>query len=159
MDLFFNASEGVVEHRRRVHFHAAMLEVHQRMHKHWSQGRHRRPHNVELGSNSFKDLSTLTLEDAAKEWLEAEARYEHEQQSEGVVLEAVADELLGSSDEGVGGASLLCFDEVQVVDVFTAVALSAILGRLLRRGAVIVATSNRAPSDLNKVCSCGNSKA
>jgi hypothetical protein len=22
MDLFFNASEGVVEHRRRVHFHA-----------------------------------------------------------------------------------------------------------------------------------------
>jgi predicted ATPase len=46
-----------------------------------------------------------------------------------------------------------------VVDVFTAVALSAILGRLLRRGAVIVATSNRAPSDLNKVCSCGNSKA
>ncbi|CAK9200295.1 unnamed protein product [Sphagnum troendelagicum] len=150
MDLFFNASEGVVEHRRRVHFHAAMLEVHQRMHKHWSQGRHRRPHNVELGSNSPKDLSTLTLEDAAKEWLEAEARYEHEQQSEGVVLEAVADELLGSSDEGVGGASLLCFDEVQVVDVFTAVALSAILGRLLRRGAVIVATSNRAPSDLNK---------
>jgi len=43
--------------------------------------------------------------------------------------------------------------------VFTAVALSAILGRLLRRGAVIVATSNRAPSDLNNVCSCGNSKA
>jgi hypothetical protein len=69
---------------------------------------------VELGSNSTKDLSTLTLEDAAKEWLEAEARYEHEQRSEGVVLEAVADELLGSSDEGVGGASLLCFDEVQV---------------------------------------------
>jgi hypothetical protein len=32
-------------------------------------------------------LSTLTLEDATKEWLEAEARYEHEQQPEGVVLQ------------------------------------------------------------------------
>jgi hypothetical protein len=46
-----------------------------------------------------------------------------------------------------------------VVDVLTVVAWSAILGRLLRRGAIIVATSNRVPSDLNKVCSCGNSKA
>ncbi len=46
-----------------------------------------------------------------------------------------------------------------MVDVFTAVALSAILGRLLRRGAIIVATSNCVPSDLNKVSSCGNSKA
>jgi len=32
-------------------------------------------------------LSTLTLEDATEEWLEAEARYEHEQQPEGVVLQ------------------------------------------------------------------------
>lgn len=40
---------------------------------------------------------------------------------------------------------------VQVLDVFTAVALAGILGRLLTRGAVIVATSNRAPWDLNKV--------
>lgn len=40
----------------------------------------------------------------------------------------------------------------QVLDVFTAVALAGILGRLLTRGAVIVATSNRAPWDLNKVC-------
>ncbi len=42
---------------------------------------------MELRSNSSKDLSTLTPEDATKEWLEAEARYEHEQQPEGVVLE------------------------------------------------------------------------
>lgn len=40
---------------------------------------------------------------------------------------------------------------LQVLDVFTAVALAGILGHLLRRGAVIVATSNRAPWDLNKV--------
>ncbi len=41
---------------------------------------------MELGSNSSKDLSTLTLEDATEEWLEAGTRYKHERQPEGVVL-------------------------------------------------------------------------
>lgn len=41
----------------------------------------------------------------------------------------------------------------QTVDVFAIVALSGILSRLLTTGTIIVATSNRAPKDLNEVCS------
>ena len=33
MDLFFESTEGMMRHRRRVHFHAAMLELHARMHQ------------------------------------------------------------------------------------------------------------------------------
>lgn len=39
----------------------------------------------------------------------------------------------------------------QTVDVFAIVALSGILSRLLSTGTVLVATSNRAPEDLNQV--------
>ncbi|KAL2633029.1 hypothetical protein R1flu_004508 [Riccia fluitans] len=150
MDMFFNASEGVVKHRRRVHFHAAMLEVHDRMHKLWKQQKENRhgKENDETASKKSSPTKSLTLEMAAKQWLEQEEQWEKDQQSELGVLTAVADEFFA---EGfLDGASLLCFDEVQVMDVFTAVALAAILSRLLSKGTVIVATSNRAPRDLNK---------
>lgn len=41
---------------------------------------------------------------------------------------------------------------LQAVDVFAIVALSGIVSRLLSTGTVLVATSNRAPRDLNQVC-------
>ncbi|KAL3694720.1 hypothetical protein R1sor_008371 [Riccia sorocarpa] len=155
MDMFFNACEGVITHRRRVHFHAAMLEVHDRMHKLWKHQRENRPikQSEETGSSKLRSKKSLTLEVAAKEWLEEEEQWEKEQQSEMGVLGAVADEFFSNSSnsgELLRGASLLCFDEVQVMDVFTAVALAEILGRLISKGTVIVATSNRAPRDLNK---------
>jgi predicted ATPase len=34
MDLLFAAAKGVVHHRRRVHFHSLLLEVHARLHQH-----------------------------------------------------------------------------------------------------------------------------
>jgi predicted ATPase len=40
---------------------------------------------------------------------------------------------------------------LQTVDVFAIVALSGILSRLLTTGTVLVATSNRAPRELNQV--------
>jgi predicted ATPase len=40
---------------------------------------------------------------------------------------------------------------VQTIDVFAVVALSGILNRLLSTGTVLVATSNKAPEDLNQV--------
>lgn len=44
---------------------------------------------------------------------------------------------------------------LQTVDVFAIVALSGIVSRLLSTGTVLVATSNRAPEDLNQVtCLC-----
>ena len=39
----------------------------------------------------------------------------------------------------------------KVVDVFTAVALAGIFSTLIKKGTIIIATSNRAPDDLNKV--------
>ena len=65
-----------------------------------------------------------------------------------------ADSLLNIGDDGhEAGATILCFDEIQAVDVFTVVALSGIITRLLNRGTVLVATSNRAPRDLNQLTS------
>jgi predicted ATPase len=47
---------------------------------------------------------------------------------------------------------ILCSWSKQTVDVFAVLALSGILSRLLSTGTVLVATSNRAPEELNQVC-------
>ncbi|KAF8066413.1 AFG1L [Scenedesmus sp. PABB004] len=45
-------------------------------------------------------------------------------------------------------AALLCFDEMQVCDVFSAAGLKALLEGLTAQGAVVVTTSNRHPGEL-----------
>ncbi|KAJ7561739.1 hypothetical protein O6H91_03G039300 [Diphasiastrum complanatum] len=151
MDLFFHSSEGLVRYRRRVHFHAIMLEVHDQMHKLWKQRSRGKTCTEDPGqiSLSTKDAAPSTMEMVAQEWLSMEERFQEELEQENL-LDIVADHLLWGTEDHHCGASLLCFDEVQVMDVFTAVAVAKILARLLERGTVIVATSNRAPYDLNK---------
>jgi len=67
------------------------------------------------------------------------------------LLPSVAHELLGLPQcEAQTGPALLCFDEFQCNDIFTATILQALVGYVLDRGVTLVATSNRAPMELNK---------
>ncbi|KAJ6361367.1 hypothetical protein OIU78_001914 [Salix suchowensis] len=40
MDMFYSATEGMVKHRRRFHFHEAMLNINAHMHKIWTNQVH-----------------------------------------------------------------------------------------------------------------------
>ncbi|XP_043687071.1 putative ATPase N2B isoform X1 [Telopea speciosissima] len=145
MDMFYGATEGIVKHRRRFHFHEAMLEIHQNMHKIWKNQVEEK--SLQSGISSW--IMNLPFDGKVKEWLAAEERYKKEMQIKNI-LPAVADKFLVDREMYQRGANILCFDEIQTVDVFAIVALSGIVSRLLSTGTVLVATSNRAPEDLNQ---------
>ncbi|KAL2318088.1 hypothetical protein Fmac_031964 [Flemingia macrophylla] len=145
MDMFYSATEGIVKYRRRYHFHEAMLRINEHMHKIWKNQMEEKP----LQSSIAGWIMSLPFDRKAKEWLAAEERYKQEVQMKNI-LPAVADKFFLDGEENEKGASILCFDEIQTVDVFAIVALSGILSRLLNSGTIIVATSNRAPKDLNE---------
>uniref|UniRef100_A0A803PDR0 AFG1-like ATPase n=1 Tax=Cannabis sativa TaxID=3483 RepID=A0A803PDR0_CANSA len=145
MDMFYNATQGIVKHRRRYHFNEAMLKINEQMHKIWKN----QVEGDSLQSNVSNWIRNLPFDSKVKEWLAAEERYKQDVQMKNI-LPDVADKLFISQQVDLRGASILCFDEIQTVDVFAIVALSGILGRLLSTGTVLVATSNRAPKDLNQ---------
>ena len=62
----------------------------------------------------------------------------------------VADPLRIVADRVADGATLLCFDEMQITDITDAMLVGRLFERLFERGVVIVATSNRAPDELYK---------
>ncbi|KAK9141683.1 hypothetical protein Syun_011083 [Stephania yunnanensis] len=145
MDMFYSATEGIVNHRRRFHFHEAMLEINQQMHSIWKN----QVQEKFVQSSVSSWIMNLPFDTKVKEWIASEERYKHEMQVKNI-LPAVADKFLVDREVGQKGASILCFDEIQTVDVFAIVALSGILSRLLSTGTVLVATSNKAPNDLNQ---------
>ncbi|XP_057959657.1 uncharacterized protein LOC131152068 isoform X2 [Malania oleifera] len=145
MDMFYSATEGIVKHRRRFHFHEAMLEIHEHMHKIWKNQVAEK--SLQSGISSW--IMNLGFDTKVREWLAAEEKYNQEVKMENI-LSAVADKFLIDWQVNQRGASILCFDEIQTVDVFAVVALSGIVSRLLSTGTVLVATSNRAPKDLNQ---------
>ncbi|XP_021758188.1 AFG1-like ATPase isoform X1 [Chenopodium quinoa] len=145
MDMFYSATEGVVKHRRRFHFHEAMLEINEHMHNIWKNQVEEKP----MQSSISSWIMNLPFDTKVKEWLAGEEHYKQEVQMNHI-LPAVADKFLVGQQVGQRGASILCFDEIQAVDVFAIVTLSGIVSRLLSTGTVLVATSNRAPRDLNQ---------
>lgn len=145
MDMFYSATKGVVTHRRRFHFHEAMLEINEHMHKVWKN----QVHEKSMQSSLANWIMNLPFDTKVKEWVAAEESYKEEMQLKNI-LPAVADKFLVDQQSDRRGASILCFDEIQTVDVFAIVALSGIISRLLSTGTILVATSNRAPSDLNQ---------
>ncbi|KAF6151165.1 hypothetical protein GIB67_037373 [Kingdonia uniflora] len=145
MDMFYAATEGIVRHRRRFHFHEALHEINENMHKIWKNQVEEKTPNSSISGW----IMNLPFDNKVKEWLAGEERYKKDVQMKNI-LPAVADKFLVDRKAGQKGASILCFDEIQTVDVFAIVALSGIVSRLLSTGTVLVATSNRAPEDLNQ---------
>lgn len=145
MDMFYGATEGIVQHRKRLHFHEAMLQIHDLMHKVWKSQKMEKS----FQSSIPNWVLNLPFDTKIKEWLVEEEKYKQELNMKNI-LPAVADKFLTDAQGHRRGASILCFDEIQAVDVFAIVALSGIVSRLLSTGTVLVATSNRAPRDLNQ---------
>ena len=62
----------------------------------------------------------------------------------------VEDPIRPVADAVADGATLLCFDEMQITDITDAMLVGRLFQRLFERGVVIVTTSNRAPDELYK---------
>ncbi|XP_047169532.1 lactation elevated protein 1 homolog B-like [Vigna umbellata] len=109
MDMFYSSTKGIVKHRRRYHFHEAMLRINEHMHKIWKSQIEEKP----LQSAVAGWIMSLPFDIKAKEWLAAEERYKQEMQIKNI-LPAVADKFFLDGEENEKGASILCFDEIQV---------------------------------------------
>ncbi|XP_039166391.1 AFG1-like ATPase isoform X2 [Eucalyptus grandis] len=108
MDMFYSATNGIIKHRRRYHFHEAMLEINARMHQIWKK----QVEDKSLQSSLSSWIMNLPFDTKVKEWLAAEERYKQEVQMKNI-LPAVADMFLIDQREDHRGASVLCFDEIQ----------------------------------------------
>lgn len=62
----------------------------------------------------------------------------------------VTDPVRPVADAVADGATLLCFDEMQITDITDAMLVGRLFERLFERGVVVVTTSNRPPDDLYK---------
>lgn len=87
----------------------AMLRINEHMHKIWKNQMEEKP----LQSGVAGWIMSLPFDMKAKEWLAAEERYKQEMQIKNI-LPAVADKFFLDGEENEKGASILCFDEIQV---------------------------------------------
>lgn len=87
----------------------AMLKINEQMHKIWKN----QVEEKSLQSSLSNWIISLPFDTKVKEWLAAEERYKQEIQMKNI-LPAVADKLLIDQQVDRKGASILCFDEIQV---------------------------------------------
>ena len=109
MDMFYSSTDGMIRHRQRFHFHEAMLKINEQMHKYWKE-------NGEEKSSQYSVSSwimNLPVDERVKEWLAGEEFYKQQLQMKHI-LPAVADKFLVDQQSIKKGASILCFDEIQV---------------------------------------------
>ncbi|KAJ9104931.1 hypothetical protein QFC19_003726 [Naganishia cerealis] len=151
MDLFYDTlPPHLHHHRRRVHFHAFMVDVFRRVHaiKHGlpreSKGGKARRHkefNPLEGKSDERAVGVERLTGGGLfEGLRSRGGRGNAMDEEDAIYEA-AREL---AEEG----RILCFDEFQVTDIVTAMILRQLLERMMAYGVVCVITSNRHPDEL-----------
>lgn len=87
----------------------AMLEIHEHMHKIWKD----QVQEKSSESGIYSWIMNLPFDTKVKEWLVAEEQYKKDVQIKNI-LPAVADKFLVDRQAGQRGASILCFDEIQV---------------------------------------------
>jgi hypothetical protein len=92
----------------------AMLEINDHMHDVWK----RRDDDKSIHSTSFSWISGLPFDAKIKEWLIGEEKYKQDTQQKHILL-AVADKFLVDRQANKCGASILCFDEIQVPEFHT----------------------------------------
>lgn len=111
MDMFYGATEGIVKHRRRFHFHEAMLKINEHMHMLWKN----QVEEKSLQSSISGWITNLPFDSKVKEWVAAEEKYKQEVQMKNI-LPTVADKFFVDQHADQRGASILCFDEIQIVE-------------------------------------------
>jgi predicted ATPase len=140
LDLFTDAAVEALGERsvRRVHFNAFSNDVHYHLHK-----------QSQLHPKQQEEQAASRVAHAARAALLAARRRRGQATSSASsaaspanahVLADVASAVL----PGASAPAVLCFDEFEVRDAFTAVALKGVLEALLARGATLLFTSNRA---------------
>lgn len=123
LDLFYQHLPSTMK-KRRVHFHTFLTEMHQRIHQHkqsllQTEGRQRHVRNPYPPPPSSSS-SLLNPNDS------------------------ITHVALNLAKE----CHVLCFDEFQVTDIYDALLITRLFNVLFQQGCVLLATSNRPPSDL-----------
>lgn len=89
----------------------AMLKINEDMHNIWKNQVREKSSQSSISSW----IMNLPFDTKVKEWVAAEEKYKQEVQMKNI-LPAVADKFLVDQQAGQVGASILCFDEIQVYE-------------------------------------------
>ncbi|WZN64265.1 AFG1-like ATPase [Chloropicon roscoffensis] len=156
MDLFYEKSKEVLGcsaaggssvGARRMHFNSAMMELHQHMHRierAYCDGDKKR----------LKDPGKLAVMAARRRRVSLHGghKFGASQDSAFTVsttLEQASRDLFKLNSARSSHLGLVCFDELQVPDGFTAISIMSMFRVLFQEEAVVISTSNCAPRELN----------
>jgi predicted ATPase len=117
-----------------------VLEVHQRVH---DQAQRRKGDLVEKDPHCKQPNSVEQATNAMSFYQQNVSRRRHSCNDE-------LDDVVHVAREISIESQLLCFDELQVTDIADAMLMRRMLGELFASGCILVATSNRPPTDLYK---------